>query len=149
MPQSTRTGWPRAAGSRVRDHRTPCACPYTADVRWVPVGAAAIVGWDVLVAVAWSALHFGSEATFLVDLTIYFGTAFQTAREMGTARAGAFAGAVVAVAGQTAAFAVTLLIGPGLSPMPSDPAVVFAFVLTSAAGFGAIVGLVAGLIARR
>ena len=80
-------------------------------MRWVLVGVAAIVCWDVLVAVAWSVLHVESEALWLVDLTVYFGTAFQATREVGTARVGALAGAVVAVAGQTAAFAVTWLIG--------------------------------------
>ena len=119
-------------------------------MRWTLLACVAIVAFDLITAVADRTLgyDYNGVLSLVVSTAIYAFPALKLAREGHDLRAAALAGAVVAMVDSTIGWAVATVIGPGAPPPGSHPAVIVLTAIT-VTGIGALIGLVAGLAARR
>ena len=110
-------------------------------MRWILIGCASVVLFDAVGALAADLLDFEYALLLPISFAIYLVTAFMAARAENAVRAGALAGACVALADGTVGWAISWAIGPG-APDPSDRAAgpVTATALTVVAT-GAAIGL--------
>lgn len=119
--------------------------------RWLLIGAVSIVLFDVVTALAARPMGFeyGSLPGLVVSTAIHAVPAFLAAREAKSIRIGVLVGAGIALFDATFGWAASWLIGPGA---PADPAFrtpeMVALAIVVVVGIGAVLGLIAGLLAR-
>lgn len=126
-------------------------------MRWIAVGAVAVVVFDIIWALVVRPQTFEDvDTTFstVIDTAIYAVAAFLAARESGKLQVGVAGGAVVALADATVGWAATWVIGPGAIRFPVEYspgliAVGVVFVVIVVTVIGGVTGFIAGVLAVR
>ena len=116
-------------------------------MRAAVVGSIAVVVFDAVAAFAARAFEFDYGAAIPGSLVIYLVVGFAAARERRASRAGAAAGAVVALAESTVGWAVSWRIGPGA--LDDVTAAQIALTVVSVVVVGAAAGFCGGLLGTR
>lgn len=116
-------------------------------MRWIAVGAAVVVVFDALNAWASGAfnLEYAHPVALAVSTLLYAAPAFLAARDRHLVRAGTATGAAVAGIDATIGWAVSS--GIGATSVPTDAASLL-LVVALVIGWGAVVGSLAGVLAR-
>ena len=131
-----------------------CRRARLAVVRWLVVGAVAIVVYDAVTAMASGPLGFEYGAWwpgFVGSVAIYAAAAFMAARDRGSAVAGAATGFGVGVVDAVVGWPVSGAFIPGYFPggIAGEVVQTVAFVAVAVGLIGAIIGLIAGLLGAR